>query len=591
MNLIKLKQLDQTELTTFVGTINDPLYINNPSGYLTFASGVMMTTGNQIISGNKTFSGILFGSGGWSISGGDFLINYEKNWDNIVNTAAVSKRDVDARFIRLTGNTSYPYPNLISGMTASIGMRGSNSYNFGSNIYPANITAFSTTSDDVNFTTTGLDTKNRRLLDGFQTNRGVAGSRPGGVHFNNQDKKLIDSIGLKSVDWDMRRLFVTNGVAYTGIDSTVYSLDYQTRKLHSTGNSIAVDWGGRTLYDSSSAPSVNWSDSKLYTSNGVYSTAGTPSVDWSNRILYDFDESNSVDWYNRRLIDNNDDITINWQDKELLNSVGSPTVMWNVTKLQDDSNMESVDWHDRLLRDESAVSSVDWNYRELKDTNNDTTVDWENKYLYEGWDAYDGITSSNLGSDWSAIGNSDLVTKEAVNDTTPFILPIVQYNNNTAVATGAGRTIAPFKTNPFSDGYGTIIPYEFTKFRVSLYIAYTSNPTSDLFPVYVRFNKPNTNSTSTQESLHGTRFGTTAYPDNNTGLLGTLTDLGAAGGKADSFKFVSNWETIPAGWQSNAASLGFYEILGVWLGNNSGGTLTDNYNANHAIRGMIEFKK
>ena len=86
MNLIKLKQLDQTELTTFIGTVNDPLYITNPSGYLTFASGVMMTTGNQIISGNKTFSGILFGSGGWSISGGDFLINYEKHWDNIVNT-------------------------------------------------------------------------------------------------------------------------------------------------------------------------------------------------------------------------------------------------------------------------------------------------------------------------------------------------------------------------------------------------------------------------------------------------------------------------------------------------------------------------
>ena len=66
MNLIKLKQLDQTELTTFIGTVNDPLYITNPSGYLTFASGVMMTTGNQMISGNKTFSGILFGSGGWS---------------------------------------------------------------------------------------------------------------------------------------------------------------------------------------------------------------------------------------------------------------------------------------------------------------------------------------------------------------------------------------------------------------------------------------------------------------------------------------------------------------------------------------------
>ena len=331
------------------------------------------------------------------------------------------------------------------------------------------------------------------------------------------------------------------------------------------------------------------------------------SINWNNRNLFDSNAGNSIDWATRNLHANDNDITLSWETRSAFNSAGSTVIDWENEQLNEGPGTLSVDWGDRELHDENAAASVNWHYRELKDTNGDTTVNWEDMelkdtngdttvnwedgYLYEGWDAYDGITSSNLGSDWSAIGNSDLVTKEAVNDTTPFILPIVQYNNNTAVATADGRTIAPFKTNPFSDGYGTIIPYEFTKFRVSLYIAYTSNPTSDLFPVYVRFNKPNTNSSSTQESLHGTRFGTTAYPDNNTGLLGTLTDLGAAGGRANSFKFVSDWETIPAGWQSNAASLGFYEILGVWLGNNSGGTLTDNYNANHAIRGMIEFKK
>lgn len=380
MNLIKLKQLDQTELTTFIGTVNDPLYINNPSGYLTFASGVVMTTGNQIISGNKTFSGILFGSGGWSISGGDFLINYEKHWDNIVNTAAVSKRAVDAKFIPLTGNaTTEGYPNLISGMTASIGMRGSTSFIYSSSIYPVSLTIQGAVDvDDAIFTTTGLDTKNRRLLDGFQINRGTAGARPGGVHFNFQDKKLIDSIGLKSVDWDMRRLFVTDGVAYTGIDSTVYSLDYQTRKLNSTGNSIAVDWGGRTLYDSSSAPSVNWSDSKLYTSNGVYSTAGTPSVDWSNRILYDFDEFKSVDWSLRQLIDDQEDLSIEWQFRELL--------------------------------DENAATSVKWHSRELKDTNDNTTVNWNNSNL---------VKNSEVLLDWSKNSGIQIQCLTGLNNT-PF---------------------------------------------------------------------------------------------------------------------------------------------------------------------------
>ena len=287
MNLIKLKQLDQTELTTFIGTVNDPLYITNPSGYLTFASGVVMTTGNQIISGNKTFSGILFGSGGWSISGGDFLINYEKHWDNIVNTAAVSKRAVDGKFIPLTGNATNGYPNLITGMTA-IGMIGPPGLVFSLSNYPTSITTASIAGDAFPSYTSGLDMKNRRLYDAGVYNRGLGG-RPGGINFQTQNKKLIDTIGLTSVDWDLRRLFVTDGVAYTGIDSTDYSLDYQTREVNGLWSYNATFIGpisGMSAQGMTS-PYINGGLSDTVVIFLTGNSDGTPAYNKSSILLYD----------------------------------------------------------------------------------------------------------------------------------------------------------------------------------------------------------------------------------------------------------------------------------------------------------------
>ena len=286
MNLIKLKQLDQTELTTFIGTVNDPLYITNPSGYLTFASGVMMTTGNQMISGNKTFSGILFGSGGWSISGGDFLINYEKHWDNIVNTAAVSKRAVDGKFIPLTGNATIGFPNLITGMTA-IGMINAPVHVFSLSNYPTSIIGALTLEAFPSYTS-GLDMKNRRLYDAGVYNRGLGG-RPGGINFQTQNKKLIDSIGLTSVDWDMRRLFVTNGVAYTGIDSTDYSLDYQTREVNGLWSYNATFIGpisGMSAQGMTS-PYINGGLSDTVVIFLTGNSDGTPAYNKSSILLYD----------------------------------------------------------------------------------------------------------------------------------------------------------------------------------------------------------------------------------------------------------------------------------------------------------------
>jgi len=57
------------------------------------------------------------------------------------------------------------------------------------------------------------------------------------------------------------------------------------------------------------------------------------------------------------------------------------------------------------------------------------------------------------------------------------------------------------------------------------------------------------------------------------------------------YRYVSDTITIPAGWQTNAAANNGYNALGFFIANDSGGTLTDGYNANHGFEGYMEFLK
>jgi hypothetical protein len=170
-----------------------------------------------------------------------------------------------------------------------------------------------------------------------------------------------------------------------------------------------------------------------------------------------------------------------------------------------------------------------------------------------------------------------------------FSIGLRQTADVTATASGAGRNIGNQNTDAFSTWKGTPVPGYFTKFRVTLFFAWTTNPAADDFPVYVAFANPASTGSTATLSDHGARFGKPVYPDTATGLTGTLADNGAAGGFANSFTFVSDWVTMPSAWQTHGATYGWYSFLGVWLVNNSGGSLTDNYANGHASIGLIEF--
>jgi len=202
----------------------------------------------------------------------------------------------------------------------------------------------------------------------------------------------------------------------------------------------------------------------------------------------------------------------------------------------------------------------------------------------------DGTANTMNNQTDSAAGSP--MTRQLLDARGSYFVWGINLNAGAARADDASWLIGPGGYNAFSTSLPASIPAEMTKFRVRVSMGFTTNPTADTFPVYVRFNSNGINSTNATETLHGTRVGTTCYPDTVGGLTGTLVDLAAThSGFVNTFSFTSDWVTIPAAWQTNAANVGSYGFLGIIVGNKSGGSVTDNYGQNHSIYGQIEFRR
>lgn len=189
-------------------------------------------------------------------------------------------------------------------------------------------------------------------------------------------------------------------------------------------------------------------------------------------------------------------------------------------------------------------------------------------------------------------GASSVMTRSLADARGSYFIWCGNINLISAKADGASWLLGPNMYNSFSSSIPASVPAEMTKFRVRVSFAFTTNPTADTFPIYVRFISQAINSTANTETLHGSRMGNVGYPDTSGGLPGTLIDLAAtASGYANSFTFTSDWASIPAGWQTNAANVGSYGFMGIIVGNGSGGSLTDAGASNHSVWGQVEFRR
>ena len=196
----------------------------------------------------------------------------------------------------------------------------------------------------------------------------------------------------------------------------------------------------------------------------------------------------------------------------------------------------------------------------------------------------------------NAASASSLMTRDLSDDRYTTSIWLTQFSDNQTITNGGVQLLAPGRFNSWSVGYGASVPSGFTEFRVVLGFGWLQNPATNStnFPVFVRFDNRGASSSTTTEAEHGTAFSRTdLYPTNagSTGLAGTLTRRAVFSTTNTVYSFISDWVTIPNTWQSNASSNGFYHTLGVAIANNTGGSLTDGFSANHPAVGLIEFRK
>ena len=201
--------------------------------------------------------------------------------------------------------------------------------------------------------------------------------------------------------------------------------------------------------------------------------------------------------------------------------------------------------------------------------------------------------TNNTAPNQTAASAASVMTRDLVDARASLVFWFQQISNATAVSNGAGRYLGPARQHNFSSAMGIAVPSDYKKFRIVWWGAWTTAPTAASFPTFTRFINPATLSNSPVETDHGTRFGTTAYPNTATGLAGTLALVGTftLGTLHHVYRYASDTITIPAGWQTNAATNNGYECLGFFIANDSGGTLTDGFAANHGFRGYMEFLK
>ena len=203
---------------------------------------------------------------------------------------------------------------------------------------------------------------------------------------------------------------------------------------------------------------------------------------------------------------------------------------------------------------------------------------------------------NNTATAQTADSASSLMTRDLSDERYTTSIWLTQFSDNQTITNGGFQLLGPGRFNSWSVGMGASVPSGFTEFRVVLGFGWMQNPATNStnFPVFVYFQNKNALNSTTKEAEHGTAFSRTdLYPTNaaSTGLAGTLTRVAVFNTTNTVYSFISDWVTIPNTWQSNASSNGFYHIIGAAIANNTGGSLTDGYNANHPAIGLIEFRK
>lgn len=324
MNKIKVKQIEDGELTDFVNNImtgqtlgtfySNSVELTSGVEYQVIDYGVTYSNIPKIAFSLRRPSGVAYNNIiGYPLEKGLSSVNFE--FSNAIPSTGYSIDIITCEtssvgfsgnvtlniydtgnHIPLLGNTTVtgsvvngylynPTKNLITGI-AALGSQTDNSLSFSWD-YSINGFTFQSYS-----WATGIDVKTRNLYDEYIA-RGASNTRPGGISWGKDAKHLRDAGGSRSVDWESRQLFPHTGNEYRGADSQHWSLDYQYNILQGTPT---LPWSyiggfigpisGMSAQEMTS-PYINGglSDTVVIVLTG--NNNGTPAYNKSSILLYD----------------------------------------------------------------------------------------------------------------------------------------------------------------------------------------------------------------------------------------------------------------------------------------------------------------
>lgn len=297
------------------------------TGNLNFiANKMVLTTGNQNISGQKTFFGpTIFYNPAYSVN----YLNFQSGTNGYLNFSDNSSIET----IHTVNRTTRDSTNAVS-----------------------------------------IDWENKRLSGIWRMNNQQipTGNRVVMTTGNQNISGTKTFWGI--VEIPLFSLYVDNILSYSnpstfGVVSTsdgllnyggATSIDWKNRLLENATAETMLDWGNKIL-------SGNWNASNIVTP--YISGTSSSRIEVNNNKLYDSVNSPSIDWSLRQLFFN-----------------GLPTVDYGLTKsLYSAGGVSSLDWRFRVGADGNAVQSYDWHNRLLQINDTTTTVDWSGRILSGVW--------------------------------------------------------------------------------------------------------------------------------------------------------------------------------------------------------------
>lgn len=352
--------------------------INSISGSYALDANVVHKTGNETISGIKTFSSTI--SGNIDNTNLDIGVNF-------ANTIQIGGNNTSLINI---GQGASPATINIGSASDTVNILGSLVYvktintQVIDNTITINVSGAAGSSDlsGIYVEENGISGAGFARIDNSRNSWAFkAPNRAGKVSLTPSSASVNDQISSSSTTNQFFTLPDKSGTfALVGdipsqssvVHTTGNEFVYGIKNFYFPSNALSLSTSGSAFYDTTTNKSIDWNIGTLYAN-----TLNSKSVDYANRYLYASNGFASVDWQLKKLIDGNGYTSYDWgQRLAWYNNNSTIAINFSASEV--------------AINDISGGKAISSN-RVLLDSAANTTLDWQNRTLQNVWTANNGI--------------------------------------------------------------------------------------------------------------------------------------------------------------------------------------------------------